>query len=123
MVDDRSRWTPASAAAGVAAGLLAGFFGVGGGIVLVPLAIWVLRLDRHRAHATSLAAIFVIALSGTARFALSGSVDWLVGVTLGVGGVVGSSYGVRLMHRLTPRTLQGVFAAVLVVAGVRMVMG
>jgi len=113
----------ASVAAGAVAGALAGFFGVGGGIVLVPLSIWLLGLDQHRAHATSLAAIFVIALAGTARFAVAGSVDWVVGIGLGAGGLVGSTYGAGLMHRLSPRALRGVFAVVLVVAGTRMVLG
>ena len=107
---------------GVLGGVVGGFFGVGGGIVLVPLGLWLLRLDQHRAHATSLAAITAIAFAGTMRFALAGAIDWGVGVALGVGGVLGSTVGARLMHRLSPRALQGLFAVVLIVAGIRMVL-
>lgn len=123
MGDERpSEFRPVVAAlAGALGGAVGGFFGVGGGIVLVPLGVWLLRFDQHRAHATSLAAIAAIALAGTVRFALSGAVDWGVGIALGVGGVLGSTLGARLMHRLSPRALQGLFAVILVVAGLRMV--
>ena len=55
---------------GLAAGLLSGGFGVGGGIVLVPLRLAV-QMDRHRAHATSLASIFPIAVAGAIAAVIS----------------------------------------------------
>ena len=108
---------------GIAGGFVGGFFGVGGGIVLVPLILWVLKTERHRAHATSLAAIIVIAISGMAGFAVEGQVDWVVGAGLAIGGVLGAGYGANLMDRLSPATLRHVFAAVLIIAGLRMVIG
>ncbi len=108
---------------GVVGGFVGGFFGVGGGIVLVPLILWVLKTQRHVAHATSLAAIIVIALSGMAGFAVEGQVNWVVGVGLAIGGVTGAAYGANLMDRLSPRTLRNVFAIVLIVSGLRMVIG
>lgn len=108
---------------GIAGGFVGGFFGVGGGIVLVPLILWVLKTERHRAHATSLAAIIVIAISGMAGFAVEGQVNWVVGVGLALGGVLGAAYGASLMDRLSPTALRNVFAVVLIVAGLRMVIG
>ncbi|MFO7549489.1 MAG: sulfite exporter TauE/SafE family protein [Acidimicrobiia bacterium] len=105
---------------GVTGGLLSGFFGVGGGIVMVPLLIWLLRVDRHTAHATSLAAIFVIAISGALTYGLAGSVDLGVGLALGIGGLAGAYAGAQLMHRLSSSVLRIVFAVVLVAAGLRM---
>jgi uncharacterized membrane protein YfcA len=107
---------------GLAAGVLAGTFGVGGGIILVPLLVW-LGFDRHRAHATSLASIIPIGISGALAFAAAGEVDLAVGVLIGLGGVLGSSVGAALMHRSSPRTLTVVFSLVLLGAGVRMVLG
>ncbi len=118
--------TPASrwrfALIGVAAGLFAGFFGVGGGIIIVPLLVAFGRASQHTAHATSLAAIFVISLSALGGYATSGEVDFGLGVALGIGGIVGSSLGASLMHRLSPTTLKLVFAGLLVVLGTRMVL-
>jgi uncharacterized membrane protein YfcA len=110
-----------SLAVGLAGGLLSGFFGVGGGIVMVPLLVGVLHFGQHEAHASSLAAIFLIAVAAFAGYLSAGEVDLVVGVSLGLGGVVGSILGAQLMHRLSPNTLRGVFAVAMIVAGVRMV--
>ncbi len=105
---------------GLLGGLLAGFFGVGGGIVLVPLLVVLGRLSQHGAHATSLAAIFIIGLSTLAGYATAGEVDVVLGVTLGIGGLAGSALGASLMHRLSASTLKLMFGALLVAMGVRM---
>lgn len=104
---------------GVVAGLLAGLLGVGGGIVMVPMMV-AAGVGQHRAHATSLAAILVIALAGTARFALSGGVEWGVGAAVAVGGIAGSTFGSGVMGRMSPRALRGFFVVMLVGAGARM---
>lgn len=109
-------------AVGLLGGVLSGFFGVGGGIVLVPLLIMFLKFDQHQAHATSLAAIFLIALAAFIGYLGGDSVDLPTGVALGVGGMAGAVGGARMMDRMHPNTLRGVFAVVLVIAGVRMVM-
>jgi len=105
---------------GLAAGLLSGGFGVGGGIVLVPLLLAV-GLDRHRAHATSLASIFPIALAGAVSFGLSGEISIGLGIAVGIGGVVGSMFGASLMNRLSTRSLSIFFGLVILGAGVRMI--
>lgn len=107
---------------GVAAGLLGGGLGVGGGIIMVPLLI-AAGYDRHRSHATSLAAIVLIALVGASSYGLSGEVALSLGLTVGVGGVVGSVVGASLMHRASPQALAVVFGAVLLAAAVRMITG
>ncbi|MGD2100650.1 MAG: sulfite exporter TauE/SafE family protein [Acidimicrobiia bacterium] len=107
---------------GLGAGLVGGGLGVGGGIVLVPMLLAV-GAQRHRAHATSLAAIVLIAVSGAVSFGVSGELDIVLGITIGVGGVVGSTVGASVMHRASARTLTVVFAVVLLVAGIRLIAG
>ena len=60
-------------ATGVGAGFLSGLFGVGGGLVIVPALMAVLRMDQRRASATSLAAIIVTAAVGSGTYALHGA--------------------------------------------------
>ncbi|HLF60382.1 MAG TPA: sulfite exporter TauE/SafE family protein [Acidimicrobiia bacterium] len=105
---------------GVAAGLLSGGFGVGGGIIMVPLLVAV-GLDRHRAHATSLAAIIPIAVAGAVAFGLSGEISLGLGIYVGLGGVVGSVLGASLMNRMSSRSLSIFFGVVLLAAGIRMI--
>ena len=105
---------------GLAGGGIAGFFGVGGGIVLVPLIMLFLSPPRHVAHATSLGAIIALSFSGMVGFAIGGEVDWAVGIAVGIGGVIGASIGATLLNRLSASTLRTIFAVVLLVAGLRM---
>jgi uncharacterized membrane protein YfcA len=105
---------------GLVAGLLSGGFGVGGGIILVPLLVGV-GMDRHRAHATSLASIFPIALAGAITFGASGEINIGLGIAVGIGGVLGSMVGASLMNRLSTRTLSIFFGLVILGAGIRMV--
>lgn len=107
---------------GLAAGVVGGGLGVGGGIIIVPLLVAV-GLDRHRSHATSLAAIVLIAVAGAVSFGLSGEIDVALGVTVGIGGVVGSVIGATVMHKTSPRALTIVFGIVLTVAAIRMISG
>jgi hypothetical protein len=105
---------------GLAAGLLSGGFGVGGGIIMVPLLVAV-GLDRHRAHATSIAAIIPIAAAGAVAFGLSGAIDLSLGVYIGLGGVAGSVLGASMMNRMSSRSLSIFFGVVLLAAGIRMI--
>jgi hypothetical protein len=107
-------------AIGVAAGVLGGGLGVGGGIILVPLLV-LAGLDRHRAHATSLAAIVLIAVAGAISFGVAGETNVGFGITVGIGGVVGSVIGASLMHRVSPRALTTVFGILLLVAAIRLI--
>ncbi len=95
---------------------------MGGGIILVPLLVAV-GFDRHRAHATSLAAIVFIAVAGAISFGLSGEINVGLGITVGIGGVLGSVIGASVMHRVSPRALTIVFAVVLLIAAIRMITG
>jgi uncharacterized protein len=105
---------------GLVTGLLSGGFGVGGGIILVPLLLAV-GMDRHRAHATSLASIFPIALAGAVTFGLSGEIDIGLGIAVGIGGVLGSMVGASLMNRMSTRSLSIFFGLVILGAGIRMI--
>jgi uncharacterized membrane protein YfcA len=107
---------------GLAAGVIGGGLGVGGGIILVPLLVAV-GYERHRAHATSLAAIIFIAVAGAISFGVSGEIDLGFGVIVGVGGVLGSVIGATVMHRVSARALTIVFALLLLVAAFRLITG
>jgi len=106
---------------GVATGALSGLLGVGGGIVMVP-ALVACGFNRRRASGTSLAAILLVALAGAIAFAVAGDLDWQVGVTLGIGGLLGSTLGAHLLNRLRGNTLALIFGIVLLFTGLRMVL-
>ena len=105
---------------GAIGGLLSGAFGVGGGIIMVPLLITVAGFDQRRAAATSLVAIIPAALVGSIGYASAGQLDLTAAVLIAVGGVVGSLIGAGLLRVLPLRWLRWLFIALLVVITVRL---
>lgn len=107
---------------GVVAGLLSGLFGVGGGIVMVPMLATLVRLDHRRAAATSLAAIVPTSIAASIGYAANGAIDLVAALLVGVGGIAGAQLGSRLLRRLPVRWLRWLFLALLVVVAVRMLL-
>lgn len=105
---------------GLAAGLLSGLLGVGGGIVIVPLLVTVVGLSQHRAHATSLAAIIPIAAVGAAAFAVEGNIDYGVGALLALGTLAGAPLGARFMARAGEGPLKLMFGFLMLVVAAQL---
>ena len=103
---------------GLAAGFFSALFGVGGGIVIVPLLALLLRYDQRLATGTSLVAIGVIALAGTILYALRGEVDYRYAVLVGLPAAGGAVVGASLQQRVSTRAVSLAFALLLVVVGV-----
>lgn len=100
--------------AGLAVGVLTGFFGVGGGFVIVPALVLLIGVPMRVAVGTSL---LVIALTSAVAFAAhlsTGSVDWAVALTFTVAGVTGALVGSRLARRVSGTGLRRAFAVLVV---------
>jgi uncharacterized membrane protein YfcA len=110
-----------TAGIGLLAGLLSGLFGVGGGVVMVPLQMLLLMQPIKVAVRTSLGAIVVIALSGIIQHSLNHNVLWIPGLCLGVGGILGAQFGTRLLPKLSDRLVSRLFRLLLVGLAVYMV--
>lgn len=108
---------------GLAAGLLSGLLGVGGGVIIVPLlALW-LAFPQKMAQATSLVAIFFAAISGSISYGLGGDVLLLPAVLIAGAGIIGTFIGAWLLHRMAEHQVQMLFVGILVIAAVRMAWG
>lgn len=109
-----------TAAVGLATGLLTGFFGVGGGFIVVPLLVLVLRVPMRRATAMSLVAMILASAAGlVGRLGGDVHIDWPLTLLFTLGSAVGGVLGGPLAGRARPSTLTFVFAALL--AGVAVV--
>jgi len=111
-----------ASAVGLVAGITGGLFGVGGGIVVVPGLVLLLRYLPHRAHPTSGAAIVVTAGAALVRFAVDGSVDWAAGGALFAGAGLGALIGANVLDRISPRWLTRAFVLVLAISAVRLLL-
>jgi uncharacterized membrane protein YfcA len=106
---------------GLAAGVLSGLLGVGGGILFVPALTLVLGLSQIRAEATSLLAIIPVALVGAWRQQRYGNVDLRDGAVLGALSAVGVGAGVALANVLPQKALRFGFAAVILVVAAQLI--
>jgi uncharacterized membrane protein YfcA len=99
---------------GVGVGLLTGFFGIGGGFLLVPALVLVLGLPMHLAVGTSLLVIALNALWGLLGNLQFGSLDWPLTLLFALGGVLGVLAGGKLAGQLPERALRVAFALIVV---------
>jgi hypothetical protein len=116
------RWLILAAIA-TAGGVFSGLFGIGGGVVIVPLLVLWLGYDERTATGTSLAAIVVIASVAAGIQALYGNVHVAEGLLVGVPAVGGVVLGTWLQQRVPQRTVSLLFSGFLVVIAVRLVVG
>lgn len=101
---------------GLAAGVLSGLFGIGGGIVIVPALIIALGFSQHKAQGTSLAALLLpVGALGAYKYHQEKNIDLNVALALSVGLFAGALAGANIATNLDPVTMRKVFSVFLVV--------
>ena len=98
---------------GLVAGAFSSVFGVGGGIVVVPLLLLLTSFRPHEAAATSLGAIAITALAGVAAYALRDDIRYSYAALLGLPAAFGALGGATLQQRVSARSLTLAFAGLL----------
>jgi uncharacterized protein len=107
---------------GLTAGFFSALFGVGGGVVIVPLLVLMCGWELRSATATSLAAIGITATAGVITYVVHGEVRPVYALLLGVPAAAGAAGGATLQQRLPVRTLSFLFAALLFGIAIRMLL-
>jgi uncharacterized protein len=105
-------------AIGLVAGVFSALFGVGGGLIAVPLLILLVHLPGRVATATSLGAIGITALAGVVAYALRGQVDVGYAALVGLPAAAGAFVGTSLQQRITNQNLAYGFAVLITGIGV-----
>ena len=106
---------------GLATGTISGFFGIGGGFLIVPGLLASTRMPMINAVGTSLVAVTAFGLTTSANYAVSGLVDWALAGIFVAGGAIGSFFGTRIAGRLASTdSLTKVFAGVIFVVAAYM---
>jgi uncharacterized membrane protein YfcA len=117
--DSAAELLPRLVPIGLGVGLISGFFGIGGGFLIVPGLVAATAMPLVNAIGTSLVAISAFGLSTAGSYAASGLVDWVLVALLVAGGVVGSAFGIWVGRRLADRkrALELGFSAVVIAVG------
>jgi uncharacterized membrane protein YfcA len=108
-----------AAALGFLAGVLAGLFGVGGGILFVPTLGLVLGLTQLHAEASSLLAILPTVAAGALRQRRYGNIRWRIAVAVGIASIAGVEAGVQIAHALSDLWLRRLFALLMIAVAVQ----
>ena len=106
---------------GLAAGVLAGLFGIGGGVLIVPALMYFAAMPIKAATGTSLGALLLpVGLLGALAYWKAGNLDWRASAFVAAGLFVGAYFGARVALAMHPALLQRLFAVFLVGIAVRM---
>lgn len=107
------------AVSGLLTGAANGFFGAGGGMVLIPLLTGWAKLDEKKAYATSICAILPLCVISAGVYYLNGSVDLLSALPYLIGGLAGGFLGGKLFKSMPATILRKAFGALIIYAGIR----
>ena len=117
--ESASALLPSLTGYGIGVGLLSGFFGIGGGFLIVPGLINATNMPILYAVGSSLVSVAAFGLATASSYALAGMVDWLVAALLLAGGVVGALIGTTLARKLAAKKalLARIFAVIVMLVG------
>ena len=108
-------------AIGLTGGVLGGFFGVGGGILIVPALVLLLHTSQHTATGTSLGALLPpVGILGAWEYYRHGEINISFSLWIGIGLLIGAYFGAVLAFKFSDATLRRAFAVFLILVAVRL---
>lgn len=107
---------------GIVSGILAGVFGIGGAIIVIPSLVFILGLSQHDAQGTSLAFMLPpVGILATWNYWKAGHVDWKIALVLSLTFVVGAYFGSKLSINISDRLLRRMFGVLMIVMAVKLI--
>lgn len=109
---------------GLLAGILSGFVGVGGGIIMVPALVWLLGYDQHQAQGTSLAVLMLpVVFLAVRNYWREGMIDWKVVGVIAAAFVAGGYLGSKGALALPADTVKRVFGMMMLFVAIKLILG
>lgn len=109
------------AMAGFVAGIVSGFFGAGGGMILVPFMTLILHDEEVESRATTILCIFFMVIVSSFFYFKQDSIEWNLAIKCAIGGIVGGIIGSKLLVNLDKKILNILFIILLIYSGIRMI--
>ena len=106
---------------GFSAGLISGFFSTGGGMILVPAFMYILKKEPLTARATSVCCILPMVLVSSFFYYKNDYIDWRLSLLCATGGIIGGFIGAQLLEKIPDNILKIVFTCFLIYASIRMI--
>ena len=107
--------------AGIIGGAINGFFGAGGGLILVPILEKVGKNESRVAHATALICVLCMSLTSSIMYIIRGQINYKLILNCLIGSLIGSFFGTKILKKLKNNVIDIVFACILIFAGISMI--
>jgi len=109
---------------GLFAGIASGFFGIGGGLVMVPALVFFFQITQHQAQGTSLAVLTLpVVILGAIKYYNEGNVNLYMAMFIAVSFVVGAYLGAVLVHHVSDPMLKRIFGVLLLIVSIKLILG
>ena len=107
---------------GMLSGLLSGLMGVGGGVIMVPLMVFLLGFTQHEAQGTSLAVLAVpVTFLAAYNYHLEGGINWKYALIIAICFVIGGYLGSKLAVNISDLLLKRIFGVVMLIASIKLI--
>ncbi|MEX1001896.1 MAG: sulfite exporter TauE/SafE family protein [Crocinitomicaceae bacterium] len=109
-------------AIGLSAGIMSGFVGIGGGIIIVPALIYLLGMNQHGAQGTSLLLMLPpIGILAVMNYWKAGEMNWQFGTIIAIAFVIGGYFGSKIALKLSPDLVKLIFGVLMLYISVKMI--
>ena len=106
---------------GIIAGMISGLFSSGGGLILVPVFTYLLKLEEKEARATSLFCMVFMVIVTAIVYQQNNFIHWSLGIKCAIGGIIGGAIGGKLLSKMEDKYLQIVYILFLIYAGINLI--
>jgi len=108
---------------GVVAGILSGFVGVGGGVVIVPCLVYFLGLTQHQAQGTSLFILVLpVGILAVMNYSKTANINWGYGIVIALTFVIGGYIGSKLSLKLSPSVVKLTFGIIMAIVSFKLIL-
>lgn len=109
-------------AIGMSAGMLSGFVGIGGGVIIVPMLLVAFNMSQLQAQGTSLFVLLLpVGILAVHNYWKTGNINWTFGVIIAISFVIGGYFGSKLALRISPAIVKLVFGVLMVYVAIKMI--
>lgn len=106
---------------GLVAGVINGLFGSGGGTLVVPALVFLIRLKDYKAHATAISVILPLTIISTIIYLKNNMIQLDIALIVALGGIIGSFIGAKLLKKVPTKILRKIFGTIIVITALRMI--
>ena len=106
---------------GLLAGGICGFFGTGGGMILVPAFVYMLKIDSKKARGTSICCMLVMVITSSIFYYKNNYINWKIGLLCAIGGIIGGYFGAKILKKVPDYILKIAFICFLIYVSYSMI--